>query len=230
MDMMGAVTGNGTAFWVTVWLVIFAACGSSERGESTSELSKSFEQAEPKPQKSKVTRHKTPVPGKRVIPCEQLFDAGKFSNILGESVAIKTQASKRFTASCSIRRVGTPPSKRQQEALLQNRRRLGVLPGEEICTVRVDCWYPPLPLERFEKKCLNDGHRRNKSLGVFACVRETQKGVHKNYSYRFIDPDTTCTLEVVSGPSMTEEERLQSCAQAAMQVLSEESIMPTQSP
>ncbi len=179
--------------------------------------------ANPRPQ-NVVVRHTAPVPGGRKIPCEHFLDSERVGKTLGKEVVILEKPTKKYTASCAVHLAGTPPSHARQQRMLKSKRRLGVLPGDEFCAVHLSCWYPKPEKRRFEDKCVRDG-RRDRSLGVLACVRATQKGAHQSYTYEVIDPESGCTLTVRAGPSLNQEAGVKACTKAALELVTADTIV-----
>jgi hypothetical protein len=184
--------------------------------------------AEPTKEKkrSNVKSFVSPVPYGKQVACTDLVDGGKFATFLGVEVGeVKDRSSSNgeATAVCALFLAGTPPSAKQQERAFQKTMKLGVLPGDELCTVTAFCSYPAV-LEDFKKKCEADGNEESQALGQFACVRKTQRGEEYAYTYRTIDNETQCIFEVMGGPSVTEEVMVQSCARAALDTITPENI------
>lgn len=118
---------------------------------------------------------------------------------------------------CALIRAGKPPTTDAQLHKFQREgMKLGVLPGDEYCQVTAYCSMAT-DEERFRKKCRADHDSDNEAVGQFACVHTTQRGTKEAYTYRVIDPDTRCLLEVMGGPSVTDEPLVQNCTRAALE-------------
>src|SRR5687768_16678807 len=119
--------------------VAFAGCGNKEdaREEAKREAEALEKKAEaPKPAERKLP----PVPGEQHVPCDQLIDPAAFQAALGEAepLAVKdaTAQDAEAAASCSLVKGGAKLDAKQQEALAKKtNRRMGVLPGDDICNI-----------------------------------------------------------------------------------------------
>jgi hypothetical protein len=127
------------------------------------------------------------------------------------------KSNSEASLSCALIRAGAPPKtdaqlrKAQREGM-----KLGVLPGDEYCMVTAYCSMAT-DEERLKKKCEDDKDIGNDAVGQFACVHTTQRGTKEAYTYKVIDPDTRCLLEVMGGPSVTDEPLVQNCTRAALE-------------
>jgi hypothetical protein len=101
--------------------------------------------------------------------------------------------------------------------------KLGILPGDTMCTIEAYCSFPVDPAE-FAKKCEAAGDTLTTDLGIDACVHTTQRGVEQAYTYKVIDRDTKCSYRVLGGPSVTDEMLVQTCTQAALDLISRDSL------
>jgi hypothetical protein len=181
-----------------------------------------------KKKRSNVKKFEAPVPyGKQVACADLVGDGARFAEYIGDAIGEikdKNSTNKEATSVCAFMRAGTPPSNDAQlKAFQKSGMKLGVLPGDEFCTVTAYCSYPA-ELEQFKKKCQDDGHREDNSLGQFACVREYQRAAEYAYTYRAIDAETQCIVEVMGGPSVTDESLVQNCTRAALETIVPESI------
>jgi hypothetical protein len=195
---------------------LLAACASKDEPAPATE-----KPAETKP-RSNVKKFEPPVPYGKHIACASLVDGAKFATYIGDAVGeVKDRSSSKGEAPsvCAFMRAGTPPSNDAQlRAFKKNAMKLGVLPGDEFCTVTAFCSYPVDP-EAFKKKCQDEGHREDMSVGQFACVKESQRAEAYAYTYRAIDADTQCIFEVMGGPSVTDETLVQNCTRAALETI-----------
>jgi hypothetical protein len=128
-------------------------------------------------------------------------------------------------------RAGEPPKDDAQLAQMKKEnQKLGVLPGDEYCTIKLFCSYATDDAdfvdncEKSAKKEAATGSRTvyegNTDLGQFACVRKTDRPPSDYaYTYRTIDKDTRCIFEVLGGPSVVQEELVQNCTKAAIQTI-----------
>lgn len=160
-----------------------------------------------------------PVPNSAHIPCEQLIDIPAFSKALAEVDPMTvTDASKTepdAAASCSLVRGGKRPNEAEQKALIKNKGKLGVLPGDELCNITAFCWTIE-DADRFRKKCTEvKGQQDDESMGSYSCMRIVPAGEADVQLFRFFDTDTKCILQVRGGPSMTDNDYIRTCAKAA---------------
>lgn len=213
---------------VPALLLVLAAC-SGEKADAPAGDGKPTEGAEAeggkKKKKSNVKKFTSPVPYGKHVSCANLVDGAKFATYInGEigEVKDKSDSNAEATSVCAFMRGGEPPSNDAQLRQAQNMK-LGVLPGDEYCTLTAFCSYPAEP-EEFKKKCQEDGHREDNSLGQFACVREYQRATEYAYTYRVIDAETQCIFEVMGGPSVTDEALVQGCTKAALETIGPENI------
>jgi hypothetical protein len=179
-----------------------------------------------KKERKVVPAFEPPVPYGKHVACTDLVDGAKFSTFLGSEigeVADRSTGNAEATSVCAFIKGGTPPSDKQQERAYKKEMKLGVLPGDEICTISAFCWYP-VDLEEFKKKCESAGNKESQAVGQFACVRETQRADAYAYTYRAIDNETQCILEAMGGPSVTDEAVVQSCMKAALDTIGPENI------
>lgn len=161
------------------------------------------------------------------LECASLFPVEALSEQLEEkepvSVTDLTEKNPDSTATCSIRRGGKPLDQKTQERLVEKKGRLGVMGGDELCNVTVYCAIPA-DEEGLKERCETEGSLGNHTLGVFSCVKVTPKGADEAYTYKLIDPDSKCTLVVRGGPSVIDERLVQTCARAAMELITAESL------
>ena len=200
------------------------ACGQ----ESVEEYNKKLDEQAARTQvKSKAETVKTAVAGGTKIPCNDLIDAARLTEHLGEkhpvSLSEHTREEVDATAVCSVRRGGKVLSAKEQAKRSKETNKLGVLAGDELCNIAAYCSIPA-DEEAMKQNCKNDNMQSNEVLGVFSCVKVTPKGPTDAYTYKFIDPDSRCILKVRGGPSVNEESEVQKCAKAALFLISKESL------
>lgn len=182
--------------------------------------------AAPAKKKSNIIHVQTAVPYGKQVACADVFDPAVFSKAIGDEIGeIKDRSSsnKEASLSCAFMRAGEPPKTDAQLRAFKKNLKLGVLPGDEYCTVTATCSIAT-DVDRFKKSCQDKGDTENDSLGQFACVHQTQRGTEYAYTYQVIDPDTHCLVEVMGGPSVTEESLVQHCASAALDSLAPDKL------
>jgi hypothetical protein len=212
---------------VALLLVLSIGCSSSGDDAPAPTAAKP---AATEKKRSNVTRFVSPVPYGKHVACADLIDGTRFATYLGDAIGEVKDRSKsngEATSVCAIMRGGTPPkSDAQLRAYKKNAMKLGVLPGDEVCTVTAFCSYPTDP-EAFKAKCEAQGQREDTSIGQLACVRESQRADAYAYTYRTIDAETQCLFEVMGGPSVTDEALVQSCTRAALETIGPENLKKT---
>jgi hypothetical protein len=165
-----------------------------------------------------ATRLSTPVPGEARVSCEQLIDAAAFQTALGEKepLAVKdmTKGQRDASSLCSLIRGGKRPNEAEQKALLKRVGRLGVLPGDELCSVAAHCSGIE-DIERFKAGCKQRKERDDESMGTYACVRIVKVGADDAKVFQFLDEDTRCVFHVRGGPSNVDNDAILSCAKVA---------------
>lgn len=171
--------------------------------------------------KSNIVKLTTAVPYGKHIACDHVIPkTAAFTDKLGPEHAIgsvkdKGTSNSSATFVCSMIKAGEPPPPgKDPETLEEKYGKLGVLPGDEYCQVSGYCSLAN-DEETFKRKCDEDSNRPDTMDGQFACVRATEKGAEYSYTYKFIEPDTKCTIEVMAGPSVNDEALVRSCALAA---------------
>jgi len=176
------------------------------------------------------------VPGEQHIPCEQLIDPTLFQTALGETEVLTvkdmTKQDAEAAASCSIVKGGVMLTAKEQEALAKKtNRRMGVLPGDDICNITAYCWTVENE-ENFKTRCKQKGHRDDMSMGNYACVQVVQQGADDVHVYRFFDADTKCILQARGGPSNVDNQKILACANTARDSIGPDrikvdAVMPT---
>ena len=199
--------------------LVAAACSKSE--EEPAPASEAPAGEEPKKKKSNIERIQMAVPYGKQVACTDIFEPAAFGEAIGQEIGEmkdKGSSNREASFSCAFHRAGEPPKdnaqlrKYEQEGL-----KLGVLPGDEFCMVSAYCSMAN-EVEGLKKTCETRGDSWNDhAVGQPACVHQSQRGVEYAYTYRTIDPETKCLLEVMGGPSVTDEALVQSCTRAALE-------------
>jgi hypothetical protein len=188
--------------------------GGAQAGQAQSQAEK---QAAPA---SNIQRVPIAVPYGKQVSCADVIDPALFSKYIGDRVGEvkdRSKSNSESSLSCALMRAGKPPSSDAQLRKFQREgMKLGVLPGDEYCQVTAYCSLST-DEERFEKKCEDERDSSNEAVGQFACVHTSQRGTKEAYTYRVIDPDSRCILEVMGGPSVTDEPLVQNCTRAALE-------------
>jgi hypothetical protein len=202
-----------------ITLVLLSACSSGEQaGAEAARRQAEAEQKAKEARSEPARRMSTPVPGQARVPCAQLIDPAAFQTALGEKEAVVvndvTKTQPDASASCSLVRGGKRPNEAEQKALLKRVGRLGVLPGDELCSVTAYCSVIE-DLERFKAACKQRKQLDDDSMGSYACVRIVATGADDVKLFQFLDEDTRCVFHVRAGPSNVDNDSIQSCAKAA---------------
>jgi hypothetical protein len=168
------------------------------------------------PVKDRVKEVETPVKIGIQVPCADFISAEKLSTALGQKVDLLDVSSydKESTALCRIMTTGKRPSAAEQEAKYKsNDRNLGVLPGDELCTVEFHCW-GQYKVPEIRKSCEADHQQVSQDVGDITCVRQVAAGENFHYVLTALDSDSKCKLVVKSGPGVFDLPTVQSCAKA----------------
>lgn len=216
-------------------IVLAVMASGCEKGKSAEEEAKT--EAEDLAKKSgvpKAIKMMPPVPGEARVPCEQLIDLPTWQTALGETdpleISDNTATDADAAAVCNILKGGKRLTNKEQEALAKKtNHKLGVIPGQPICTVTAFCWTVETA-ENFAKRCdqwskdSKSGFRLDEStMGIQSCMRTLGVGSDDVNSFRFYDADTKCILNVAGGPANVDNEKIALCARTAA-----DSIGPTQ--
>ena len=210
---------------IALALVSLLACSKGDdKGEPAAGEKPSGEgdtAAGPAKKKSNITKIQMAVPYGKQVACADVFTVENFGKYIGDVVGEikdKSSSNKEASVSCAFHRGGEAPKTDQQLKKFQKEgMKLGVLPGDEFCMVTAYCSLSNDNPEEFRKACEAKGDTGNEQLGTFACVHQTQRGAEYAYTYKVVDHETKCLLEVMGGPSVTDEGLVQKCATAALE-------------
>jgi hypothetical protein len=214
---------------LTSMLLTFAACGGGNSGAEAARKEAEADDAKAKAtmDQRKTERIRPPVAAGVRVPCEQLIDLPGFTAALGEKepLTVKdiTTGVAEATASCSLVRGGKVMTPAEQAALLKKQRRLGVMAGDDVCNVTAFC----STIEddaHFKERCKQLKLRDDESLGSYACLQVVAQGADDVNSFKMLDADTKCILQVRGGPSMIDNDLIASCAKAARDLIGPNNI------
>ena len=218
---------------VVLLVTATSACGKSGEEEGAEAARQQAEEEArknppPPPDPPKKT-DKLPVAMGIQVPCAQLVDPAKFTAALGEkdpmTVNDLSNTNKDSTSMCSLVRGGKRPSKADMDAALKKGRRLGTIPGDVVCSITAFC--SMLENEKhFEEHCKEIKDQDSNDMGTYACVHVVGQGADDQYTYKFLDDDTRCVMEVRGGPSMVDNQVIASCAKAARDLIGPDQIKP----
>lgn len=207
-----------------------AACGGGENAgiEEARRQAEAEAKAKPKDRApAPAQRLATPVPGQQHVPCEQLIDPAAFQAALNEkqpmTVKDLTKSDGNAAAACGLVRGGKRPSEAEQRALLKRAPRLGILPGDVVCSVTAYCWTIE-DAERYRASCKQRKDQDDETMGSYACVHVELVGPDDVKVFEFFDPDTKCLLRVRGGPSTVDNETILACAKTARDTIGPEQI------
>jgi hypothetical protein len=204
---------------------IIALAGACKDDDPKKYASKEDKKLSKKEGTAKSVRHAAPVKGRKKIACTDIFDAETLKEEMGEELVIKERNEPNFTAACKWHRAGETPSEAEQKKIIKTKGMLGVLPGDELCRIRINCWLPAQSDDVTKKLCKRRGETGHMRLGVYSCVQVEQSGAYDSHIYRFVDPDTKCALKVKGGPGVLDNEKqVEKCAQVAMKLLTKETL------
>lgn len=223
--MMGLALLASSAAWLS-------ACKGGSKEDGVREMEREAEEEAKRLAKSQpaAPKQRAPVQGSRKIDCTQLIDMPAFREALGEKEPLAmrdvSKGNAEANASCSILRGGRTLTAREQDALIKRNGKLGVLAGDELCNVSAYC-NTIEEEERFKKRCAELKMEQDESMGSFACVKLVPHGSADVKSFRFLDAETKCILEVRGGPSMTDNDFITNCAKAARDLIGPAQIAET---
>lgn len=216
-------------------LLLLAAACSNAAEEGRAEAKREAE-AEAKAKAAlvkPVDKIKPPVPQGTRLPCTQIIDPTAFQGALEEMEPLTVRDSTGgyidSTVSCTLVRGGERPDAKAQEKIIKKTGRLGTLPGDPLCVVTMYCWVIEEE-SKFRERCKPGPNSiispDESTTGGFACKRTLPQGQFDVDSYKFVDADTKCLFEVGGGPSMTDNEKIATCARVARESISTEHIQP----
>jgi hypothetical protein len=228
------------------WYVVFFACftlftwlqtgcDAAERGRAAAKAEADAERQKAAAQIKPVNRIKAAVAKGTRVPCTQLIDPSAFTTALGETEPLTVRDSTGTmldaTASCTLIRGGERPDTKAQEAIIKKTGRLGTLPGDPECVVTLYCWVVE-DAEKFKDRCVTSpGASGTKTAddsatGAWACRETFPQGAFDVDSFKFLDADTKCLFQINGGPSVTDNDRIATCARIARETISAEHLGP----
>lgn len=216
--------------------VTLTACDAAEKGRAEARREAEEENRKKAAQVKPVDRIKPPVPQGTRLPCNQVIDPTAFQGALEETETLTVRESTGAyidsTVSCTLVRGGARPDAKAQQKIIKEKGRLGTLPGDPLCVVTLYCWVIEEEA-KFRERCKpgpNSILSPDESTGGFACKRTLPQGEFDIDSFKFVDADTKCLFEVAGGPSMTDNDKIATCARVARESIGAEHIQPGASP
>ncbi len=232
---------------VAVLSVVFAFAGCSKEDPSKANDQEAAKRdKEDKKNNTGIKSFTTAVKAGKVIACKDwVTDPDKFAKGLKEAGMggkpewakkddetnydtvllkdVRKQLKKSgLTSACDIIRPGEPPSMKKQKEMSKSSGLLGVLPGDPWCNLRAYCSIAEQ--KNYDKICTGKGDRVNKELGITACVRTSIMGKYDAFTYRLVDKDTKCLLEIRGGNSIRTEAKVRQCAKMAMEAFTKKTL------
>jgi hypothetical protein len=222
-------------------LLVVAACGDNAEEEARKlAQTQADEAAAAKKASSPAVAYKVDVPvvGGHPIQCVDLF--GTDMKVFNEGISGAVGSTQTVTmhqldrkeqikrqpgvnAICEFMREGVRPSAEEQKKMAEKTQRLGVLPGDFYCEVRIDCGKPFD--ENWEANCRKMmNHTGHRELGVFACVMKSIRAENDSFRYKVYEPDTKCFLDVLGGHPVVDDPIPRACTKAAMELITADSI------
>jgi hypothetical protein len=215
---------------IAICAVVMLGLAGCDKGSKAGVEAAKREQAEELKQKEAsgevAKKIAPPVPGRAKLQCADVIDAAKFTQLLGEPVAVTVAESKSepdAAASCSVLRGGKRPTEAEQKAAIKKNGKLGVMAGDELCNISTFCWTIEDP-DRFVKKCAEIKEKVDSSLGFPACILVVATGEDDVNRYRFFDDDTRCIIQVRGGPSNVDNDLIGKCAKGAHDLIGPDQI------
>jgi hypothetical protein len=197
-------------------LLFAAACSESEA-------------ATPAPAPPAKTHHSNirsiPVPAGTKLSCDRLLPADTLTEHLSRAVEVAEASRGEGNATCSVKLGGDLPKSRSAQRKLA-KQNAGLLPGDEICQVTVECSFI-LDSDSEEEHCAVLDGKLDHDIGAVGCLRSFRDG--QRYAYSSLDYDTGCRYEVVAGGKLSGEEAIpaiRECAQAAVDTISKDDLAP----
>jgi hypothetical protein len=209
-----------------------AGCGKSgEEAGREAARKQAEEEAKQKPTGTTAAKVTPPVAGGAKLTCAQVIDPAVFQQAIGEAepLTVKSSALTEAAAVCSLVRGGKRPSTAEQTASLKKNARLGVLAGDEICTITLYCYTIEDP-DKFRARCKEKKHVDDESLGFYSCVEVFAEGTADKKHFQFFDSDTKCIFDVRGGPSNVDNDLIGKCAKAAHDLIGPDQIKPGGAP
>jgi len=204
---------------LTVFLALSLSVGCAPKEDPKEYARKLAKEVDGPREPSKITKLSVPVPVGKKVACEDWVDLAAFTEAIGDEVSLKDKSASEVepTSVCSFVRGGDAVDvKAQEKAFLKNDMKLGVLPGDEYCLAQLYCSYANSE-ELLRKKCTGMDKAMNESgAGQPACVLTTQRASEYAYTYEAYDSDSKCTVRILGGPSVTDEQLVQRCTRAAL--------------
>jgi len=220
---------------ITLALAAVGCKGSSNAGAEEAKKQAEKEQKEKEASGQTAKKITPPVAGGATLPCANVLDANLLTQALGEVDPVVIQETEKLSrdpdaaAACSIMRGGKKLDSKGQAAKLKSEGRLGVLGGNEICTIQLFCWSIE-DAERFAKKCAEKKNSMTDELGFPACVQVVITGKDDVKNFKFFDEDTKCLIEARGGPSNVDNDLIGKCAKAAHGLIGIDQIKPGGAP
>ncbi len=214
-------------------LLALVGCDAAEKGRAEAKREAEIEDRKKAASIKPVDKIKTPVPQGTKLPCSQVIDPTAFQGALEETEPLTVRDSTGgyidSTVSCTLVRGGARPDAKAQAKIIKDTGRLGTLPGDPLCVVTMYCWVIDEEA-KLRDRCKSGPNsllsHDESTTGGFACKRTLPQGEFDIDSFKFVDNDTKCLFEVGGGPSMTDNDKIATCARVARESIGSEHIQP----
>ncbi len=214
-------------------LLALVGCDAAEKGRAEAKREAEAEDKKRIAQIKPIDKIKPPVPQGTRLPCTQVIDPTAFQGALEETEALTVRDSTGgyvdSTVSCTLVRGGERPDAKAQAKIIKDTGRLGIIPGDPLCVVTLYCWVID-DEAKFRERCKPGPNSilspDESTTGGFACKRTLPQGEFDIDSFKFIDNDTKCLFEVGGGPSMTDNDKIATCARVARESIGPDHIKP----
>ncbi len=236
--MRNLITTRSARWQIAPLLLLgLAACDAAEKGRAAAKRESEAEDKQRASQIKPADRIKPPVAQGIRLPCTQIIDPTAFQGALEETEPLTVRDSTGgyidSTVSCTLVRGGARPDAKAQAKIIKNTGRLGTIPGDPVCVVTMYCWVIEEDA-KFRERCKPGPNSLlspdENTTGGFACKKTLPQGQFDVDSYKFVDADTKCLFDVGGGPSMTDNDKIATCARVARESIGADHIKPGATP
>jgi hypothetical protein len=212
-------------------LLAHVGCDAAEKGRAEAKREAEAEDKKKAASIKPIDKIKPPVSQGVRLPCTQIIDPTAFQGALEETDPLTVRDSTGgyvdSTVSCTLVRGGERPDAKAQAKIIKDTGRLGTIPGDPLCIVTMYCWVID-DEAKLRERCKSGPNSLlspdDSATGGFACKRTLPQGTFDVDSFKFVDNDTKCLFEVGGGPSMTDNEKIATCARVARESIGAEHI------
>jgi hypothetical protein len=214
-------------------LLAHMGCDAAEKGRAEAKREAEADDKQKAASIKPIDKIKTPVPQGTHLKCNQVIDPTAFQGALEETDALTVRDSTGgfldSTVSCTLIRGGERPDAKAQAKIIKDTGRLGTIPGDPVCIITMYCWVIDSE-DKLRERCKSGPNSLlspdDGTTGGFACKRTLPQGEFDIDSFKFVDNDTKCMFEVSGGPSVTDNDKIATCARVARESIGPEHIAP----